>query len=341
MTAALVIALMILSAAGCELAPRRYTYEFLDTFDTWVQITATADSRESFEAFAQDFHERMRSLHRLFDIYYEYDGLNNARTVNENAGIAPVAVDPPLIDLLGRCKAFYAQSGGAVDVSLGAVLAVWHEARMNAQTDLPDTVLPSREELEALRSLGGIGDVILDTENGTAYLAREGMRLDLGAAAKGYAVEVALREADAAGISACLISAGGNVVASDAPDGGWSIGLLDPFAAETGGELLAILTMDNLCAVTSGDYQRYFEIDGVRYGHIVDPETLWPARNFTSVTIIGPSSCDADFLSTALFVLPLDEGRELALSMGYDAVWIGHDGVLTATDGALALMKEP
>ncbi len=116
-------------------------------------------------------------------------------------------------------------------------------------------------------------------------------------------------------------------------DSAWRVGLLDP-----DGGFLGVMPMEGGSAVTSGDYQRFYIVDGVRYGHIIDPATLYPARNFRQVTVIGPDSGEADFLSTALFILPYEKGRALAESLGYDALWVFADGSTAATDGAAALM---
>lgn len=336
---ALVLCLAAAPLSGCGKPANRYTYDFFDTFDTWVQITAIAQSEDAFRAFAADFHAKMRGLHALFDIYNEYDGLANAKTVNDSAGERPVQVDPLLIELVLRCKRFYEPGGESVNIALGPVLALWHDARAAALEDPASAAAPAQEALEALLPLCDIGDVLIDEEKGTIFLSKEGMRLDLGAAAKGFAVEAAIREADAAGIGPYLISAGGNVAAVGGPEGGWKIGVLDPAYAQGEGDFLAILRLSGLCAVTSGDYQRYFEAEGERYGHIVDPGTLQPARRFSAVTVVGPSSCDADLLSTALFVLPLEEGRALALSMGYEAIWVTKEGALEMTQGMAALME--
>jgi thiamine biosynthesis lipoprotein len=342
--AALLCAVYLACLTACSPTQEKYTYDFFDTFDTYVQITAYAADEDSFLLFARDVHERMLHMHKLFDIYHEYDGINNAATVNKMAGKEPVAVDPLLIELVLRCQEVYDLTQGTVNIALGPVLSLWHDSREAAMADPDGASLPGMEALKEAALLCDARDVIADLAAGTLFLRKEGMRLDLGAAAKGYAVEVAARDADKHGVSDYLISAGGNVLAKVGEDSqaqsGWNVGVMDPAHAEDGGDLLDVLSMREGAAVTSGDYQRYFVADGVRYGHIIDPQTLMPPSNARQVTVIGPSSLDADILSTTLFILPYDVGRELVEDTAYDAIWVFDDGSVVATEGARKMMRE-
>ena len=158
------------------------------------------------------------------------------------------------------------------------------------------------------------------------------MALDVGALAKGYAVE----QVAAAAPDHFLISVGGNVCATGPkPDGTpWTVAVENP----DGGDFLKLLYAEDRSVVTSGDYQRYFELDGVRYHHIIDPDTLEPAAYWRSVTVVAESSAAADCLSTALFTLPQAEGQRLLDQWGAEALWIGRDGAQVMSPGFSAYL---
>ena len=159
-----------------------------------------------------------------------------------------------------------------------------------------------------------------------------GLSLDLGAAAKGYAAGKAAEAVKKTGVESFALDLGGNVVTGRAkPDGDWLIGVTDPE-----GGLYTKLAVSDLAVVTSGDYQRFYELDGVRYHHIIDPDTLYPADTYRSVTVICGSSAYADALSTALFCMSVEDGKRLAREFDAEALWIKADGSAERTSGFAA-----
>jgi thiamine biosynthesis lipoprotein len=175
--------------------------------------------------------------------------------------------------------------------------------------------------------------MILDGE--TVYLSDAEMSLDVGAIAKGYAAEMVANRLESEGISGYILNLGGNVrTIGSRPDGApFSIGVENPDRAseEPYG---SVITVSNRSLVTSGSYQRYYTVAGKNYHHIIDPTTLMPAVGYRSVSVLCPSSADADVLSTALFMLPLEEGKHLLSSVPEaEAMWILEDGTIYATDG--------
>lgn len=341
--AALMCLLSLLSSCAPQM--KKYSYDFYDTFDTVVSVMGYAQNEQEFDGFAKAVHARMQELHKLFDIYNDYEGVVNVKTINDNAGKSPVPVDPVLLELILMSKGWYEPTFGSVNIALGPVLSIWHDYR-ERYIGTDEGVLPPMERLEAAAALCNPADILIDEQNGTVYLAREGMRLDVGSTGKGFATQVVARELGQGAVKNFLISSGGNVLAQGSPQDGvrdfWGVGLQNP----DGNPMipddtpLDIFFMNDNCAVTSGDYQRYYTVDGVRYSHLIDPATLMPATHFRSVTALVPDSGDADALSTALFVLPYEQGRALIESYGYDAVWILPGGEILATDGARAMMKE-
>lgn len=320
---ALVLSLALL-LSGCTLPEKKqtqYQATFLTLFDTVTFVSGLSDSEEAFQAQAQQIHDQLFIYHQLFDIYNDYDGINNLKTVNDNAGVSPVAVDEIIIRFLTDCKAYYALTGHTVNVAMGSVLSLWHEARTAGINDPSNAALPDRQALEEASLHTSWDDVIIDPEKSTVYLADPLLRLDVGAAAKGWAVQQVAGSAP----QGLLISVGGNVCATgpkDASGKAWVVGITDP----DGGDYLHTLFVTDLSIVTSGDYQRYYVVDGKTYHHIIDPETLLPADRWRSVTIACRDSGLADALSTALFLLPQEEGQALLDRCGAEAMWLDAQG---------------
>ncbi len=321
---------LLLGGCGANAQPeqKKYTATFLDVFDTVTTIVGYSDSQEAFSQTAQAIHDELLGYHQLFDIYNDYDGLVNLKTVNDNAGIAPVVVDEKILDLVEDCKAYAELTGGRVNAAMGSVLTLWHQAREDGLEDPANAYLPGDEALaEAARHMD-IRLVEVDRTASTVYLPEGQMRLDVGAIAKGWATQ---RAADNAP-QGLLISVGGNVCATGPKqdgDGTWVIGVENP----DGGDYLNTIAIAQGSVVTSGDYQRTYWVAGQAYHHIIDPETLYPGQYWRAVTVICSDSGLADALSTALFLLPLEEGKQLLESTGSQAMWVGLDGTIHYSDG--------
>jgi thiamine biosynthesis lipoprotein len=338
--AALPALTVLLALTACAPQPGRYAHQFLGAFDTLFELTAFTETREQFDAFAADFEARVGEYHRQFDIYHEYEGINNLKTVNDYAGIAPVPVDGAVRELLTWWQGLDPALKAPCNILLGPALALWRDARERSLDDPEHAAVPDSDALEALRGLCTPDKLVIDETAGTVYLTEPGCALDVGAIAKGWACARAVREAAAArGVTSYLLNAGGNVIAGDGPRDGrprWGVGLRDPDAADRNRDVLYVREVS---VVTSGDYQRYYVYQGRRLGHILDPETLQPAERFRAVTVVGPDSGLCDALSTALFVLPEDEGAALAERLNCDAVWMRPDGSVHRTPGAEAVSQ--
>lgn len=321
----LAILLCALLLTGCTPQQTQFSANWLDLFDTVTNVTAFADSRDDFYAQAGELYDELLRYHQLFDIYKEYDGINNLKTINDAAGAHPVAVDSAIIELLQDCVRYYEWTDGRVNIAMGSVLALWHEARETA-------VLPSSEDLQEAAKHTDIEKLIIDAENGTVFLADPAMRLDVGAIAKGWAAQKVTETAP----DGYLLSVGGNVCATGpkAKDKPWIVAIQNP---DGGDEYLHTLALSKGSAVTSGDYQRFVEIDGKKYHHIIDPDTLYPSEFWRSVTVVCADSALADALSTALFLLPLEEGKALLEKTGAEAMWLAPDGTRYYSDGFVFL----
>lgn len=332
---ALILAVCLLS--GCAQSPKpgktSYTATFLDLFDTVTTVVGYADSREEFEAQAQQIHDELAYYHELFDIYNPSQHGANLWTVNENAGVCPVQVAPQILELLTDCKSYYELTDGRVNVAMGAVLRLWHEARSRGIKDPAGAKLPSEQALEEAAKHTDMDGLVLDPVESTVYLTDPEMSLDVGAVAKGWATQKVAQDAP----RGMLISVGGNVCATGQKPGDkdWVIGIQNP----DGGEYLHTVYVSGGSVVTSGDYQRTYWVDGKAYHHIIDPDTRMPGTLYRSVTVICPDSGLADALSTALFLLPLEQGMALAKSCGADAMWLDAQGQEHWTPGFEAIIR--
>ena len=324
----LALVLLICLLAGCASPAqaetgglKQYQASFLDLFDTVTTILGYAESEEAFQNTVDQIHRDLLRYHQLFDIYNEYEGLTNLKTVNDRAGSGPVAVDPELMALLLDCRDYYDLTEGKVNVFFGSVLKLWHDARLEA-VNYPDSAeLPDRAALEEASLHADPESVVLDPEAGTVTVTDPLLRIDVGAAAKGWSVQRAAEKAP----EGMMISVGGNVCATGPKPGNqsWVVGVQSP---DGSGEYLRTLNVSKGSAVTSGDYQRYFILDGKRYHHIIDPETLEPSTYWRSVTVLCPDSGLADCLSTALFLTDREEGQKLLDQAGASAMWIDEAG---------------
>ena len=308
---------LLLCLPGCG-GREKYESVRYDLFDTEIRLIAYCGSEAEMERMADLAFGRLEELHRLFDVYHHYDGLVNLYDVNASGG-QPVAVSADLMDLLSYGRAAYDGTGGRVNIALGSVLVLWHDAR--------DTgVLPEQAALRKAALHCDITDLALDSRAGTVTLLDPALRLDVGAVAKGWATEQAAAALRAAGYPDFILSAGGNVVAAGTKNGApWQVGVQDPDDPDA---LCATVEASDLSVVTSGGYQRYTDIGGVRYHHIIDPDTLYPGAYVRSATVICADSALADALSTACFLLPPEEALALAKENDARLILVDEAGVL-------------
>ncbi len=346
----LTLCVLFLSMSGCAAQAdeyTKYTMSFFGTFDTIIIVIGYAREDAVFNRVTAQAQAQFERLHQVFDGYNAYEGVNNLYYMNAEAAKGPISIAPELMDLLLYCKQHQPQTLGKVNVALGAMLRIWHDVRTIAEDESSEAIdLPSMDALQEAASHANMDDVILDVEKGTVYYADPLLKLDLGAVAKGYATEQVSKWLLQSEMPSFIINAGGNVRAGDPPMDGrlrWGISIQDPdeYASITpSAENLDVLFLANQSVVTSGDYQRFFMKDGKRYHHIISPETLMPANFVRAVTIVCENSAWADMLSTALFLMPYEEGRAFVDGLeGVEALWILPDRTVEMTDGMAAMAR--
>ncbi|MGX8796979.1 FAD:protein FMN transferase [Fusibacter sp. JL298sf-3] len=246
--------------------------------------------------------------------------------INQQAGIEPVKVSEGLFELVTQSLAYAKASDGLLDVSIGPVVNLW-----DIGTD--DAKVPTTEALEEAVSHVGYENIELDAEAQTVFLKEKGMVLDLGGIAKGYIADEVAALIRAKGYERAILNFGGNVLAlSDKrPGTPWVIGVRNPL----GEGLVGTVKMVNQAAISSGVYERFFIEDGVRYHHILNPETGFPEQNgLVSVTIVTPMAIDGDALSTTLFLMGLDDALAFAEEDArFEVILITDDYKLYTTKG--------
>lgn len=330
--AAALLALVGLMAYSALTHRTLYTTTWFDLFDTVSVVKGYARSQAEWDEQMETLHDDLLHYHQLFDIYHHYDGMVNLYDVNAQAAEAPVAVEKDLYTFLDWCaNTVYPQTEGATNIAAGAVLALWHDARES------DTPAPPEDAL-IQQALDHMDKADLKLADGTVYFTDPDLRLDVGAVGKGYAVELAAEAAQARGLDSALLNIGGNLRAIGEKangEGTWTVGVENPWGSDPA-YLQTLALPDGYSLIVSGDYQRYFEYEGVRYSHLIDLTTGYPAQYCSSVAILAPggSGGTGDALSTALFCLPETDGRRLLENQpGFAALWMYPDGTTSQTDG--------
>lgn len=332
------LASALLSCAPAESPkePKTQANSYYEYFDTVCTVISYAgDSADTFSANCDAISALLREYHRLFDIYYEYADVNNLRTVNKNAASAPVKVDRKLIDFLLYAKEIHGLTNGATNIAMGSVLKLWHDAREDGIDDPENAYLPSSEELFEAAKHTNIDDLIIDEKENTVFFADPLMRLDVGAIGKGYAAERAAELLIERGVTSYVLNIGGNIrtIGSKPSGEGWTTGITNPDKSSED-EFVCKVIIKDTSLVTSGDYERFYEVDGVRYHHIIDPQTNMPAAYFSSISVFTKDSGLADALSTALFCMSYEDGLALVKKLGeVDVIWVSPDGNVKMTDG--------
>lgn len=332
----------MIAIGGCsgKTVWKQYQKQYFEYFDTYTDVTIYAKNEEQAEAYFELVDTELKRYHRLFDIYHNYDGINNIKTINDNAGIAPIKVDVELIELLQFSKSMYEQTDGLMNVAMGSVLSIWHNYRTEAAQYDNFEELPSMHALEQANVYTDLSLVEVDENAMTVYLPQREMKLDVGAVAKGYATARLCERLREAGVEKALLSVGGNVQTIGVRDNGepWRVGIQNPDLKARKAYLHA-LDLEDMALVTSGTYQRYYEVDGVRYHHIIDPNTLMPKNEYLSVTILHPDGGVADALSTAVFNMKLEVGKAYIEAMEQtEALWVLADGTEVASSGFSAFV---
>ena len=291
------------SLFSCSLRGKTPQNRVFDAFDTICIVwDYSGMDSEDFDALAGGIENSACYYHTLFDAYREYDAITNIATLNRMAGEGPVKVDRAIIDLLLFSEEMYEATGGRVNYALGAVTRLWKT--------LPEEEgrIPTESELAEAGAHVSVDSVIIDEVASTVEIVDASLRIDVGAIAKGYTAELIKNDLLSLGYGGIVLDFGGNLCSVGQRE---ESAIRNPLYPEFSREPYVRKTeIDNDSIVTSGVYERYYTVDGVRYHHIIDSETLYPETRYLSVTVKTSDSGVADALSTALFNTDYEEVKE-------------------------------
>ena len=317
----LVLAVSIL-LSGCKdrLEPNTKTQLMMGTI-----IDITIYDKDNDKAFDNAF-SRIKDLENKFSLNIKSSELNK---INNASQISAVPVSSDTYNLINKSLFYSNITNGKFDVSIGPLVKSW-----GIGTDAAK--IPPKDEISKDLSLISYKNIILSGSDKSVFLKGKGMVLDLGAIAKGYTADMVYKTLKDSGVKHAIINLGGNVLTlgNNPNDDSWKIGIQDPFS-QRGGYLGIIKGNDNTSVVSSGIYERYFEVNGKRYHHILDVHTGFPTENnLAQTTIINNSSVDGDGLSTSTFVLGLDKGLDLInKTKNTQAIFVTKDKKVYITKG--------
>jgi thiamine biosynthesis lipoprotein len=297
---------------------------------TLVTITAVASDNEAGHKAVQAGFNEIKRLERLLSTWIPESELSQ---VNAEAGRRPMTVSRETMDLVVRSMEITRLTEGGFNIAVGPAVEAW------SVTDRQH--IPSDEELQRLKSLVDVTRIQVDVGAQTIFLPHKGMKIDVGGIGKGYAADRAAEEMKKAGAQGGVVALSGDIKTFGAPPdaAGFPVGIKHP---RKEGAVIAIIDLQDEAISTAGDYERFFERDGVRYHHILDPQTLQPARSCQSVTVIGKEGVMVDGLDTGIFVLGPERGMALVERLsGVEAVIIDGQGRMTVSSGLRSRLRDP
>lgn len=297
---------------------------------TLVSITAVAATDATAQAAIGAGFREIKRLEQLLSTWIAESELSQ---VNRAAGHAPVSVSHETMELVARSLEIARMTEGGFNIAVGPAIEAW--SVMDRQR------IPAKEELEQLKPLVDWASIELNHIAKTIYLPLPGMRIDVGGIGKGYAADKAAEEMKKAGARAGVVALSGDIKTFGSLPGslGFPVGIKHP---REEGAVLAIVDLKDEAISTAGDYERFFEQDGIRYHHILDPQTLQPARACQSVTVIAKEGTLADGLDTGIFVLGPERGMALIERIAdVEAIIIDADGHMTVSSGLRSRLRQP
>lgn len=325
--AAAALALLVLGSGGARAATVK---DQRGPMGSKFEITAVhADAEKGRAAIEAAWAE----IERIEALISEWRETSKVSEINRQAGVAPVEVPKELFNLVRRSLRVSELTDGAFDVTFHSVGRLWNFKSHTAP-------IPSAESIRAALEDTGYRHVVLDEARSTVYLDRKGTRIGFGGIGKGYAANRAVFVLKEHGVTGGVVNAAGDLVVFGAQESGrpWRIGIANPLEKT---KVFAWLDTTEQAIVTSGDYENYIEVDGRRYGHILDPRTGWPAEELRSVTIVCPDGEIADALATGVTVLGVEKGLALVNRLkGVEAMLVDANGKIHFSEGLESMLKK-
>ncbi len=308
---------------SCSLKKKNIYTDSRISMDTVVSISVVASSDSDAGWVINQVFGEIEKLSALVNFYSDKSELS---MINRSAGKKPVKVSPETLYIIKEAITVARKTGGAFDPTIGVISSLW---------DFNNKIRPEKEYIKKALKLVSYKSVVINEKKETVFLKKEGMMIDLGGIAKGYAADIAVDILTSSEIEAALVSVAGDIRAFGLkPDGTpWMVGIRDPRPRSSTENILAALPLKEMAISTSGDYQRFFKMEGMRYHHILAPWNGMPARWCQSVSVISDRSLISDALSTAVFVLGAEKGMKLLDDLGYNGVIVDSRGKLHVSEG--------
>lgn len=297
---------------------------------TLVKITVVARNESIAQAAAT---AGFAEIHRLEELLSTWIPTSELSRVNASAGVAPVSVSPETMVVVQGAIRVAEMTEGGFNIAIGPAVDAWNV--------IEGGPIPAEFQLESLRPMVDLQAVHADVKKQTIFLGKAGMRIDVGGIGKGYAADQAVVAMKKAGALAGVVALSGDIKTFGQLPGGrkFLVGIQHP---RKEGEVVAFIDLENEAISTAGDYERYFERDGVRYHHILDPKTLQPARRCQSVTVIAREGMVADGLDTGIFVMGVELGMRLVEALpDVEAVIVDHEGIVHVSSGLRDRIRKP
>ncbi len=297
---------------------------------TLVKITAVARDESGAQAAAT---AGFAEIHRLEELLSTWIPTSELSRVNASAGVMPVAVSPETMAVVQGAIQIAEMTSGGFNLAIGPAVDAWNVSEGQR--------IPTGSELEALRHMVDLHAVHVDAQTQTIFLEKAGMRIDVGGIGKGYAADQAVAVMKKAGALAGIVALSGDIrTFGRLPGGGkFPVGIQHP---RKEGEVLAFIDLEDEAISTAGDYERFFEREGIRYHHILNPRTLQPARGCQSVTVIAREGIWADGLDTGIFVMGAELGMKLVEALpDVEAIIVDHEGLVHVSSGLRNRIRKP
>jgi len=248
----------------------------------------------------QDIDLAVAEITRIEKLISSWDANSQTSEINRNSGIKPIKVDAELFNLIERSMGISKLTDGAFDISYASMDKIW-------KFDGSMTEMPSEETIKTSVAKVGFGNILLDKENSTVFLKLPGMKIGFGAIGKGYAADKAKAVLMEKGVIAGIINASGDMNTwGKQPNGNeWTIAITNPLNKN---KVFALFPLNEGAVVTSGNYEKFVSFNGIRYTHIINPKTGYPATGIISATVFAPKAELADALATSVFVMGIETG---------------------------------
>jgi FAD:protein FMN transferase len=314
------LALSFLNA--CSSSKEQIFKETRNSMYTVVSISVVSRTEDQAKkAINASFAE----LDRVASLLNFYSDASEISMINRQAGEKPARVSKDTLDIIERAIFVSEMTEGAFDVTVGPLVKLW---------DLKNEVIPDKTLIEEKRKIVGYKNIVVDRSASTVLIKLKDAKIDLGGIIKGYAVDKVVEVLHQNGISSGVVAVGGEIRSlGKKPDGGsWRVGVQNPRPKGPDDQVIATLELSDKALSTSGDYIRFFEKDGVRYHHLLDPQTGYPSRQCGSATIVADDNTTTDGFSK-LFILGPEKGLAVAKKLGFEVLFIDCKGGIVMSDG--------